>query len=98
MSTIPTRPQGVTPTDPASPSTAREAVHWNEPDDVRLWIAALRSAAHDGLAAGEDATRPKRERVLSRNEARRQLNAADHTITALLDAGTRGALPEPHEP
>lgn len=98
MSTIPTRPQGVTPTDPPSPSAAREAVRWNEPDDVRLWIAALRSAAHDGLAAGEDATRPKRDRVLSRGEARRQLDAAERTITALLDAGARGVSPEPHEP
>jgi len=84
--------------DPPSPSAAREAVHWNDSEDVRLWIASLRSAAHDGLAAGEDATRPKRDRVLSRSEARRRLDAADRTITALLDAGERGASPEPHEP
>ena len=98
MSTIPTRPQGVTSTDPPSSSAAREAVRWNEPDDVRLWIDALRSAAHDALAAGEDATRPKRDRVLSRGEARRQLDTAKYAITALLDAGERGASPDPHEP
>jgi hypothetical protein len=73
MSTILTRPQGVTSTDLPSPSAVREAVHWSDPEDVRIWIAALRSAAHDGLAAGEDATRPKRDRVLSRSEARRKL-------------------------
>lgn len=98
MSTIPTRPQGVTSTDLPSPSPAREAVHWNEPEDVRLWIAALRSAAHDGIAAGEDAARPKRDRVLSRNEARRKLDAADRTIASLLDAGERGLPPALSEP
>ena len=90
MSTIPTRPQGVTPTDPPSPSAAREAVRWNEPDDVRLWIAALRSAAHDGLAASEDATRPKRDRVLPHGEARRRIALGEQRIANLLDAGERG--------
>jgi hypothetical protein len=71
-------------------------VRWTDPEDVRLWLAALRSAAHDGLAAGEDAVRPKRDRVLSRDEARRKLEAADKTITVLLDAGERG-LPRPPE-
>lgn len=94
MSMIPKSLQGTLSADPSSQFAVREVVRWTDPEDVRLWIAALRSAAHDGLAAGEDAVRPKRDRVLSRDEARRKLEAADKTITILLEAGERG-LPHP---
>ena len=80
----------VSSTDASPHPAAREMVRWADPEDVRLWLAALRSAANDGLAAGEDAVRPKRDRVLSRDEARRKLEAADKTITTLLEAGERG--------
>jgi hypothetical protein len=89
MVTLPKRPPGVMPTDPSSPSTTRDAVRWNDPEDVRLWIASLRAAAEDAVAAGEDATRPKRDRVLSRAETRRKLEAAEQMIATLLDAGDR---------
>jgi hypothetical protein len=95
MSMIPRPAQGAPFADPPSHAAAREMVRWTDPEDVRLWIAALRSAVHDGLAAGEDAVRPKRDRVLSRDEARRKLEAADKTITALLEAGERGLPPAP---
>ena len=94
MSMTPKYPPAILSTDPSSHPAVREVVRWTDPEDVRLWIAALRSAAHDGLAAGEDAVRPKRERVLSRDEARRKLEAADKTVTSLLEAGERG-LPRP---
>ena len=65
------------------------SVRWEDLDDVRLWIAALRAAVDDALGAGEDAARPKRDRVLSRAEARRKIEAAELTIEALLNAGER---------
>lgn len=65
-------------------------MRWEDPEDIRLWIAALRSAADDGLGAGEDASRPKRDRVLSHAEARRRIVLGEQKITGLLDAGERG--------
>lgn len=67
-------------------------VRWDDPANVRLWLAALRSAAEDAVAAAEDVTRPLEARVLSRAEARRRLMSADAALEALLDAGER-ALP-----
>jgi len=90
MSNTSKHPQGTSSTETSSHHAVREVVRWTDPEDVRLWIAALRSVAHDGLAAGEDAVRPKRDRVLSRDEARRKLEAADKSITSLLEAGERG--------
>lgn len=90
MVILPKRPPGVITTDPSSSSTtARDAVRWDDPEDVRLWLASLRSAVEDAVAAGEDAARPKRDRVLSRAEARRKLTAAEQAIASLLDAGER---------
>jgi hypothetical protein len=65
-------------------------VRWGDPEDIRLWIAALRSAADEGLGAGEDAARPKRDRVLSQAEARRRIALSEQRIANLLDAGERG--------
>jgi hypothetical protein len=76
--------------EPSSPSSTRDVVCFTDPEDVRLWLAALRSAIYDGLSAGEDAARPKRERVLSRNEAQRKLTVAEEKAECLLAAGERG--------
>lgn len=89
MATIPARPLCATATDPRSPSAAPNAVCWEDPEDVRLWIAALRSAAADAVAAGRDATRRPSERVIARAEARRMIDVADEKVATLLDAGER---------
>ena len=89
MATISERPLCATATDPRSQSAARNAVRWDDPEDVRLWIAALRSAAADAVAAGRDATRRPSERVIARAEARRMIDVADENVATLLDAGER---------
>lgn len=70
MTTVPKRPLGVTLTSTDLP-------------DHDAWLAALRTAIDDGLAAGEDATRRLSDRVLSRAEARRNLELAEASINAL---------------
>lgn len=89
MATLPKRPPGVIATDPSSTLTTRDAVRWDDLDDIRLWLAALRAAVDDALGAGKDAARPRRDRMLSRAEARRKIEAAELTIEALLNAGER---------
>jgi hypothetical protein len=68
-----------------------EAVRWENPEERKRWITALRSALDDALAAGEDATRRLSDRVLSRAEARRKLHEAEKRIDTLLEI----ALPVP---
>lgn len=70
---------------------------WEDPTQARAWFTTLRDQVLDALAAGEDATRPLRERVLSRAEARRKILAADKNITSLLAAAERGLPPERDE-
>ncbi len=67
----------------------RDAVHWNDPADIKLWIFVLRGEIDDVIAACEDATRPQADRVLSRAETRRRLLAAETQLARLLDAGER---------
>ena len=55
-------------------------------EQMRAWVNALQDAFSDTLAAGNDATRPLRERVLSRAEAKRQLCEAAGNIKELLRA------------
>lgn len=62
---------------------------WSDPERVRLWLKALREAIDDGFAAGEDATRRFRRRVLSRAEARRQLRQAEKSIDKLFELAER---------
>lgn len=65
--------------------------------DHDAWLAALRAAIDDALAAGEDATRRLPLRVLSRAEARRKLQEAEMRIAALFEIERRGAAgPPPH--
>ena len=53
-------------------------------EQTRQWLAALREATNDTIAAGDDATRPLSKRVLSRAEAQRKLREAGNSIDALL--------------
>jgi hypothetical protein len=68
-------------------------VDWSDPVDVRLWIAALRVQVQDLVAAGDDATRAPKRRILSRAESRRRVMLADRAAEALLAAGEK-SLPE----
>ncbi len=86
MSHLHARASGAnSPDQPAAPAR-RNAVNWDEPTDVRLWIFTLRGEIDDAVAAGEDATRRPADRVLSRAEARRKLLTAEAQITSLLDS------------
>jgi hypothetical protein len=67
----------------------KDAVDWNDPTDVRLWIAALRVQVQDLVAAGDDATRHPKRRILSRAESRRRVHLADRAAEALLCAGEK---------
>lgn len=71
-------------------STTHPPLPWNDPDEARAWLGDLREQILDALAAGEDATRPLRRRVLSRAEARRKLTAAEQAILALLARAEAG--------
>ena len=81
MATVPKRPLGVTLTSTDVP-------------DHDAWLAALRAAIDDALAAGEDATRRLSERVLSRAEARRKLQEAESRIAALFEIERRDQVAE----
>ena len=65
---------------------AKDAVNWTDPADVKLWIQALRVQVGDLVAAGDDATRHPKQRILSRAESRRRVHAADRAAEALLAA------------
>ena len=64
-------------------------VDWTDATDVRLWIAALRVQVQDLVAAGDDATRHPKRRILSRAESRRRVHLADRAAEALLSAGEK---------
>lgn len=55
-----------------------------DPEQMRAWVSAVQDAFNDTLAAGNDATRPLRERVMSRAEAKRQLDEAQSSMKKLL--------------
>jgi hypothetical protein len=74
------------------PFEGRAALAWADPAEARGWLAALREQIDDLAAAGEDATRRLAERVLSRAEARKRIEAADQAVTDLLDAAHRGMV------
>lgn len=89
MSRLHARASGANPSDQPAAPTRRDAVQWDDPADIKLWIFALRGEIDDVVAACEDATRRYTDRVLSRAEARRKLLAAETQIAHLLDAGER---------
>ena len=70
-------------------------VDWTDPADVRLWIAALRVQVQDLVAAGDDATRHPKRRILSRAESRRRVHHADRAAEALLSAGEKSLMIAP---
>ena len=65
------------------------AVDWSDAADIRLWIVALRVNIQDLAAAGDDATRHPKKRILSRAESRRRVLLADRAAEALLAAGEK---------
>jgi hypothetical protein len=73
--------------------TLKTEVDWSDPADVRLWIQALRVQVQDLVAAGDDATRAPKHRILSRAESRRRVHVADRAAESLLSAGEK-SLPE----
>lgn len=76
MATVPARPLSVTLTSTDVP-------------DHDAWLAALRPAIEDALAAGEDATRRLSERVLSRGGAAQDSGGGDEDRNVVRDAGKR---------
>lgn len=80
-------------TVPPTDTTANfPALCWDNPAEARCWLDAVRQQTDDAIAAGEDATRRPRRRVLSRREARRKLEAARVALATLLDAARRGLV------
>jgi hypothetical protein len=69
------------------------AVRWEDPAEVECWLGALQDNVAEVQAAARDRVRKKRERVLSRNEARRQVRAAGRAIARLFDAAKSGLRP-----
>ena len=65
------------------------SIRWDDPERVGAWLKDLREQIDDALAAGEDATRRFRRRVLSWAEARRKLRAANTGIDDLLAMAER---------
>ena len=53
-------------------------------EQMGQWLNVLREAIDDTLAAGDDATRPLRDRVLSRAEAQRKIREAENSLKGLL--------------
>ena len=64
-------------------------MRWDDPERVGVWLKTLREQIDNALAAGEDATRRFRRRVLSRAEARRKLHAANASIDELFEMAER---------
>ena len=60
-------------------------------EQMSQWVNAMREAIDDTLAAGDDATRPLRDRVLSRAEAQRKLREGESSLNKLLTLA-EGAL------
>ena len=81
------------------PSCVPPAVPWGDEASVRRWFSALREGVKDLRGAARDRVRRKKERVLSRYEARRQIVDASQQLLWLLEAGEAGFDgPAPHEP
>ena len=67
-------------TAPKSDRILTTSLRWDDREQMRQCLTVLREVAHDALAAGDDATRPLRDRVLSRAEAKRKLDEAETRI------------------
>jgi hypothetical protein len=90
------RPKGAKFKDSTS---APRPVRWDDEEDVRAWVSALREGLEDLRGAARDRVRRKRQRVLSRYEARRQVLAASGALAVLLQAAEAGfGGPAPRDP
>ena len=69
---------------PKSDQLSPAILCFTDREQMRAWVNAVQDAFSDTLAVGNDATRPLRERVLSRAEAKRQLCEAESCIKKLL--------------
>jgi hypothetical protein len=68
----------------------RRAVDFADPADLRRWLAALRAEVEDLIDLGHEATRKKKERVVSRVHIRAELERTGAMLRRLLRAGRRG--------
>src|SRR5690349_20494977 len=86
MSDVPQRPRGAN-ASLASIDRPRplRAPRWEDPVEVRAWLAALRAVFLDANASGEDATRRLGDRVFSLAEARRRIEDAERAALAMFD-------------
>ena len=75
--------------EPASGRFPVSKLRWDDATGVSDWLKALREQVDNALAAGEDATRRLRRRVLSRAETRRKLRAASASIDELFEMAER---------
>ena len=75
--------------EPKSRRTPTASLRFDDGEQMREWVKALRDAIDDGIAAGDDATRRFSKRVLSRAEARRKLREAESSIEGLLSLAER---------
>ena len=74
---------------PKSGRIPTESLRFDDREQMCEWLKALRDAIDDGIAAGDDATRCFKKRVLSRAEARRKLREAENSIEGLLSLAER---------
>lgn len=72
----------------------KHAVSFDNQDDVRAWLEELRVRVEEALDLGDEATRPKRKRVVTRTALRRELEVTRATLHHLLRAGRRGLTRE----
>jgi hypothetical protein len=86
----PLEPLGSSPS-PCSPRPVR----WDDPEDARAWLAAVRAHIADLVALAREGCRRGKGRVLSRAERGRQTRAAEHALGTLLDAADAGLLSLP---
>ncbi|MFT3771522.1 MAG: hypothetical protein QM820_39410 [Minicystis sp.] len=71
------------------PGEAR-ALDLSNREEVRAWLADLRTQIGDAVGAGEDATRPLGQRELGRVAARSAILQAEHALEQILAAAERG--------
>jgi hypothetical protein len=69
---------------PKSGRFQTERLRFDDVEQMREWLKALREATDDAIGAGEDATRRFSKRVLSRAEVRRKLREAEDSIESLI--------------
>ena len=75
-----------------------QAVRWEDREAVERWFGALLEAMKDLRGAARDRARCKQKRVLSRAEARRQIDASSEQLFCLVEAGAKGFGVSPHGP